>query len=109
MEQLSNDLRLMTWIFFVIGAVLSWGTYGVILHKGQVQLGNPLRALLCVGVAYFLIGVLVPRHRVVDCRASSRVSTPTGTISATMGGRAWRAGRGVHHLGVPQRAGCPST
>jgi hypothetical protein len=31
-----------------------------ILHKGQVQLGNPLRALLCVGIAYFLIGVLVP-------------------------------------------------
>jgi hypothetical protein len=30
------------------------------LHQGQVKLGNPLRALLCVGLAYFLIGVLVP-------------------------------------------------
>jgi hypothetical protein len=50
----------MTWILFALGAVLSWGFYGVILHKGQVALGNPLRALLCVGVAYFLIGVLVP-------------------------------------------------
>jgi hypothetical protein len=50
----------MTWIVFALGAVLSWGFYGVILHKGQVALGNPLRALLCVGVAYFLIGVLVP-------------------------------------------------
>jgi hypothetical protein len=48
------------WVVCVIGAVLSWGTYGPALHKGQVQLGNPLRALLCVGVAYFLIGVLVP-------------------------------------------------
>ena len=50
----------MVWLVFVLGAVLSWGTYGAMLHRGQVQLGNPLRALLCVGVAYFLIGVLVP-------------------------------------------------
>ena len=50
----------MAWVLFVAGAVLSWGVYGVLLHKGGVQLGNPLKALLCVGVAYFLIGVLVP-------------------------------------------------
>lgn len=50
----------MGWIIFVAGAVLSWGAYGVLLHQGQVQLGNPLKALLCVGVAYFLVGVLVP-------------------------------------------------
>jgi hypothetical protein len=52
--------RSMAWIVFVIGAVLSWGVYGVALHKGQTQLGNPLKALLCVGIAYFLIGVIVP-------------------------------------------------
>ncbi|MGH7551430.1 MAG: hypothetical protein ACREMQ_00205 [Longimicrobiales bacterium] len=50
----------MTWIAFAIGAALCWGVYGVMLHRGQVSLGNPLRALLCVGVAYFLIGVLAP-------------------------------------------------
>ena len=50
----------MKWLIFVLGAVLSWGIYGPMLHKGQVQLGNPLKALLCVGIAYFLIGVLVP-------------------------------------------------
>ena len=52
--------RSMMWIIFVVGAVLAWGVYGPALHKGQVVLGNPLKALLCVGVAYFLIGVLVP-------------------------------------------------
>jgi drug/metabolite transporter (DMT)-like permease len=52
--------RSMVWMIFVAGAVLSWGVYGVALHKGQVQLGNPLKALLCVGIAYFLIGILVP-------------------------------------------------
>ena len=50
----------MTWVLFAIGAALSWGVYGVMLHRGQVLLGNPLRALLCVGMAYFLIGVLAP-------------------------------------------------
>ena len=50
----------MVWIIFALGAALSWGLYGPSLHRGQVLLGSPLRALLCVGVAYFLIGVLVP-------------------------------------------------
>jgi hypothetical protein len=52
--------RSKMWIIFVVGAVLSWGLYGPALHKGQTQLGNPLKALLCVGIAYFLIGILVP-------------------------------------------------
>lgn len=50
----------MNWVWFAFGAALFWGVYGPSLHKGQVMLGNPLRALLCVGVAYFLVGVLVP-------------------------------------------------
>ena len=27
---------------FVLGAVLSWGLYGVSLHRGQVAIGSPL-------------------------------------------------------------------
>jgi hypothetical protein len=50
----------MVWVIFALGAVLSWGVYGVALHKGQTLLGSPLKALLCVGGAYFLIGVLAP-------------------------------------------------
>src|SRR5574342_1252704 len=50
----------MGWVIFVAGAVLSWGAYGALLYVGQTQLGNPLKALLCVGVAYFLIGVILP-------------------------------------------------
>jgi hypothetical protein len=49
------------WILFALGAALSWGLYGPALHGGQVALGNnPMRALLCVGVAFFFLGVLVP-------------------------------------------------
>ena len=50
----------MTWVWFVAGAVLSWGLYGVSLHRGQLAIGNPLKALLCVGIAYLLMAVLVP-------------------------------------------------
>jgi len=75
----------MTWVIFVLGAVLSWGAYGVLLHQGQVQLGNPLKALLCVGVAYFLIGVLVPA---AGLGAQGELSGfPTGgLVAATVAG-----------------------
>lgn len=75
----------MTWVLFVAGAVLSWGMYGPALHKGQVQLGNPLRALLCVGIAYFLVGVLVP---VVTLSTQGQLNgfNTSGSIQATLGG-----------------------
>lgn len=75
----------MTWVLFVAGAVLSWGVYGVLLHKGGVELGNPLKAMLCVGVAYFLIGVLVP---VGALSAQGGLSTfnSGGVMTATIAG-----------------------
>jgi hypothetical protein len=79
------------WVLFVAGAVLSWGAYGVLLHKGQVALGNPLKALLCVGVAYFLIGVLVP---VATLSAQGGLSNfnSSGLITATIAGALGAAG-----------------
>ena len=50
----------MPWILLALGAALSWGLYGPALHAGQVKLGSPFRALLGVGLAYMLIGVIVP-------------------------------------------------
>ena len=52
----------MEWVIFVAGAVLSWGAYGALLHLGQTALGNPLKAMLCVGVAYFLMGEIGRAH-----------------------------------------------
>jgi hypothetical protein len=46
--------------------VLCWGLYGPVLQSGQVGMSlNPpipvrLRPFVCVGIAYFLIGVIVP-------------------------------------------------
>lgn len=75
----------MTWVFYAFGAALSWGVYGAMLHRGQVLLANPLRALLCVGVAYFLIGVLVPAGALTS-QGEMRGFSAEGTTMATVAG-----------------------
>ena len=76
----------MTWLAFVAGAVLSWGVYGAMLHQGQVRLGSPMRALLCVGVAYFLVGVVVPVITLFAQGQGLRGFTAAGTSAATIAG-----------------------
>lgn len=73
------------WIAFALGAALSWGMYGPVLHKGQVALASPLRALLCVGVAYFLVGVLVP-VAVLGGQGELRGFNSSGVTLSTLGG-----------------------
>lgn len=75
----------MLWVAFALGAALAWGMYGPTLHKGQVALGNPLRALLCVGVAYFLVAVLVPAGMLSSSGQLSGFNS-TGSTYATLGG-----------------------
>ena len=76
----------MVWLAYVAGAVLSWGVYGAMLHGGQVKLGNPMRALLCVGVAYFLVGVLFPVGALFSQGQGLRGFNTAGTTAATAAG-----------------------
>src|SRR5918993_619000 len=76
----------MHWLTFVAGAVLSWGVYGAMLHQGQVKLGNPMRALLCVGVAYFLVGVVVPVLALTAQGQGLRGFSSAGATAATVAG-----------------------
>jgi hypothetical protein len=42
-------------------AVFCWGAYGPTLHKGQAaMMQSRLRPFICVGLAYFIIAVIVP-------------------------------------------------
>ena len=54
----------ITWLYFALITVLSWGLYGVFLHTGQMSMGDPsngrYKAFLFVGGAYVLIAVLAP-------------------------------------------------
>ena len=53
--------RLVEVLLSVALAIVSWGAYGPVLHRGQAGMeGSRLRPLICIGVAYFLIAVLVP-------------------------------------------------
>lgn len=45
----------------ILLTVLCWGAYGSVLHKGQHGLGGDrLKPLICVGIAYFVLAIVVP-------------------------------------------------
>ena len=51
----------LTVLLFVAGRNnLSWGVYVPLVHGAATRLQSNLRAFLFVGVAYFLVAVLVP-------------------------------------------------
>jgi hypothetical protein len=78
----------MNWVYLAFGAALSWGFYGAMLHRGQVSLGNPMKALLCVGVAYFLLGVLWPVGSLAtqgNLRGFNALGTTTATAAGLLG------------------------
>ena len=75
----------MSWTVFVAGAILSWGLYGVSLHRGQLAIGSPLKALLCVGIAYVLIAVLVPVGTLAS-QGELKDFNGNGTLISTVAG-----------------------
>ena len=54
----------MSWLIFALMTVAAWGVYGILLHAGQVGMGDPVngryKAFLLVGLAYFATAVLAP-------------------------------------------------
>lgn len=48
-------------VISIVIAAVCWGSYGPMLHIGQGKMqGSRLRPFACVGLAYFLIAVVVP-------------------------------------------------
>ena len=80
------------WLFFVVGAALSWGAYVPTIHHGQLGLpagaNRALKAFLFVGVAYFLVAVVVPGGLIAarpDNAGFSRHGVLVSTIAGTLG------------------------
>jgi hypothetical protein len=57
----SSAMNWMGQILSIATVIVCWGAYGPVLHRGQAAMDHSrLRPLICVGLAYFLIAVLVP-------------------------------------------------
>jgi hypothetical protein len=74
--------------------IVSWGAYGPVLHKGQAAMHHSrMRPLLCVGMAYFLIAVIVPNIILAESpEQSSYFHSFSGTMFALLGGAAGALG-----------------
>ncbi|MCC7474544.1 MAG: hypothetical protein IT425_04060 [Pirellulales bacterium] len=85
----SASSAVWSWILRVLAIALaigSWGAYGPVLHKGQAAMHHSrMRPLLCVGVAYFVIAVILPHFFLAEMgEASSYLKF--GTLWSLLGG-----------------------
>ncbi len=54
------EVKDYTFVIFVLLAGLSWGAYVPLIAQGGKDLKNSYASFLCVGAAYFVIGVVLP-------------------------------------------------
>lgn len=89
------------WVMYVALAGLAWGTYVPIIFYGGTELGPErgpaganarLMAILCVGVAYFVIGVLLPLGLFVSGQYEWPAMRPNGLIFSGLAGVAGAVG-----------------
>lgn len=54
----------MAWLVYALLTAGAWGLYGLLLHSGQMGMGDPVngryKAFLFVGIAYVVTAVLAP-------------------------------------------------
>ncbi len=82
-------------VVFIALTVLSWGVYGPVLHVGQHAMGVTLPdgtqkdslwlPFICVGLAYFVIAVVVPLVRLWSIGEAGRWSI-TGSVQSLAAG-----------------------
>lgn len=75
--------------------VVTWGVYGPVLHKGQMLMqGSRLRPLICVGLAYFAVAVVVTSLIIQGWRGSVEWDkmTTVGSLWSFAGGSAGALG-----------------
>jgi hypothetical protein len=86
----AGDLAIV--LSFIAMTILSWGIYGPLLHQGQLRMdGSRLRPFFCVGVAYFLIAVILPMVLRATTHDRGDITLP-GTLWSLAGGAAGAMG-----------------
>ncbi len=80
-------------ILSIATVILCWGAYGPVLHQGQAAMHHSrLRPLLCVGLAYFAIAVIVPQFLLVASFPEASSYNFSGTFWSLAGGAAGAIG-----------------
>jgi drug/metabolite transporter (DMT)-like permease len=89
-------MKLDAWVQWVLLAGLSWGTYVPLIFYGGSELGGKsasrILAILCVGVAYFLIAVLFPLWLFVSGKEQWPAWSTTGLVFSGLAGVAGAIG-----------------
>src|SRR5438552_15008001 len=84
------------WLLYVGLAGLAWGTYVPTIFYGGSELGGKanarLLAILCVGIAYFVIGVLFPLILFLTGQYPWPAFKATGLIFSSLAGVAGALG-----------------
>ena len=94
-QHVGIEKEFMDWVKIVgsiLLTVLTWGAYGPTLHKGQMAMqGSRLRPLICVGLAYFVVAVVVPLMLMPFAEADKSFNT-SGFMWSLLGGTAGAIG-----------------
>jgi hypothetical protein len=84
------------WVAYTLAAGLAWGTYVPLIFYGGSELGGKsgsrILAILCVGVAYFVIAVLYPLYLFMSGREQWPDLKTTGLVFAGLAGVAGAVG-----------------
>src|SRR5262252_5448894 len=84
------------WLLYVAIAGLSWGTYVPLIFYGGNELGGKssarLMAILCVGVAYFVIAVVFPLFLFLSKQEEWPDFKTTGLVFSSLAGVAGAVG-----------------
>ncbi len=89
-------MKFDAWVLWVLLAGLSWGTYVPLIFYGGSELGGKpssrILAILCVGVAYFVIAVLFPLYLFLSGKEEWPELKTTGLVFAGLAGVAGAVG-----------------
>lgn len=87
------------WLMYVAMAGLAWGTYVPLIFYGGGELptskpglGGRLMAILCVGLAYFVLAVLIPLGLFLTKQAEWPTMKTTGLAFSSLAGIAGAVG-----------------
>lgn len=89
-------MKFDSWLTFTLLAGLSWGTYVPLIFYGGSELGGKpsarIMAILCVGIAYFVIAVLFPLYLFLSGQQEWPDLKTTGLVFSGLAGVAGAVG-----------------